>query len=77
MPTRILVVEDEGKLRRVISLHLESAGFEVDHAPDAEQALPRAAAADVIQAGDAASVLQLVNCFKLEFNFFPNFTSSS
>ena len=48
MPTRILVVEDEGKLRRVISLHLESAGFEVDHAPDAEQALPRAAAADVI-----------------------------
>jgi DNA-binding NtrC family response regulator len=48
MPTRILVVEDEGKLRRVISLHLESAGFEVDHASDAEQALPRAAAADVI-----------------------------
>jgi DNA-binding NtrC family response regulator len=35
-------------LRRVISLHLESAGFEVDHASDAEQALPRAAAADVI-----------------------------
>jgi DNA-binding NtrC family response regulator len=48
MPIRILVVEDEAKLRRVISLHLESAGYEVDHAPDAEQALPRAAVADII-----------------------------
>ncbi len=48
MPTRILIVEDEEKLRRVISLHLEAAGFEVDHARDAEQALPRAAPADVI-----------------------------
>jgi DNA-binding NtrC family response regulator len=48
MPNRILVVEDEAKLRRVVSLHLESAGFEVDQAPDAEQALPRAAAANVI-----------------------------
>jgi DNA-binding NtrC family response regulator len=48
MPTRILIVEDEAKLRRVIGLHLESAGFEVDPAADAEQALPRAATADVI-----------------------------
>jgi DNA-binding NtrC family response regulator len=48
MPNRILVVEDEGKLRRVVSLHLESAGFEVDQSPDAEQAVPRAAAADII-----------------------------
>lgn len=48
MSNRILVVEDEGKLRRVVSLHLESAGFEVDQAADAEQALPRAAAAHII-----------------------------
>ncbi len=30
--SRILIVEDEEKLRRVIQLHLESAGFEVDTA---------------------------------------------
>jgi DNA-binding NtrC family response regulator len=48
MPTRILVVEDEAKLRRVIGLHLESAGFEVDPASDGEQALPRAGIADLI-----------------------------
>ena len=41
-------MEDEAKLRRVIALHLESAGFEVDHAPDAEQALPRVVVADLI-----------------------------
>jgi DNA-binding NtrC family response regulator len=48
MPSRILIVEDEDKLRRVIQLHLEAAGYEVDHAPTAEQALPRAAVADVV-----------------------------
>jgi DNA-binding NtrC family response regulator len=48
MTKRIFIVEDEGKLRRVVQLHLESAGFEVDHAPDAEQALPRAGVADLI-----------------------------
>ena len=48
MPSRILIVEDEDKLRRVVQLHLESAGFEVDHAPTAEQALPRAAVADLV-----------------------------
>src|ERR1700755_2963125 len=48
MPTRILIVEDEDKLRRVITLHLESAGFEVDHAATAEQALPRTSVADLI-----------------------------
>lgn len=45
---RILVVEDEDKLRRVIQLHLESAGFEVDGASTAEQALPLATVADVV-----------------------------
>jgi DNA-binding NtrC family response regulator len=48
MPSRILIVEDEDKLRRVIQLHLEAAGYEVDHAPTAEQALPRAAVADLV-----------------------------
>ena len=45
---RILVVEDEDKLRRVVQLHLESAGFEVDGAPTAEQALPLASFANLI-----------------------------
>ncbi|MBV9303364.1 MAG: sigma-54-dependent Fis family transcriptional regulator [Acidobacteriaceae bacterium] len=45
---RILVVEDEDKLRRVIDLHLESAGFEADGAASAEQAMPRAGLADLI-----------------------------
>ena len=45
---RILVVEDEDKLRRVLQLHLESAGFEVDGAPSAEQALPLATLANLI-----------------------------
>jgi DNA-binding NtrC family response regulator len=45
---RILVVEDEDKLRRVIRLHLESAGFDVDDAPSAEQAMPLALLADLI-----------------------------
>ncbi len=45
---RILIVEDEDKLRRVIQLQLESAGFEVDGAATAEQALPLAAAANLV-----------------------------
>jgi two-component system response regulator AtoC len=45
---RILIVEDEDKLRRVIQLHLESAGFEVDQATSAEQALPRVGMADLV-----------------------------
>ena len=36
---RILVVEDEDKLRRVVELQLQSAGFEVDQAASAEDAL--------------------------------------
>jgi DNA-binding NtrC family response regulator len=45
---RILVVEDEEKLRRVVQLHLESLGFEVDGAASAEQALPLVATADLV-----------------------------
>src|SRR5437588_655669 len=45
---RVLVVEDEEKLRRVIQLKLESAGFDVDGAATAEQGLPLATVAQVI-----------------------------
>jgi DNA-binding NtrC family response regulator len=48
MSGRILVVEDEAKLRRVIQIELESAGFEVDGASSAEEATPLAAVANVI-----------------------------
>ena len=39
MKKRILVVEDEEKLRRVIELQLTSAGFDVDKAATAEEGL--------------------------------------
>ena len=42
MSARILVVEDEDRLRRVVELELRSAGFEVDTAATAELALPNA-----------------------------------
>jgi DNA-binding NtrC family response regulator len=45
---RILVVEDEDKLRRIVQLELESAGYEVDGAPTAEQGLPLAPLANVV-----------------------------
>ena len=45
---RILVVEDEDKLRRVVQLELESQGYEVDGATSAEQGLPLATVADLI-----------------------------
>ena len=45
---RVLIVEDEDKLRRVIQLHLSSAGFEVDTAASAEEGLGMADHADVI-----------------------------
>src|SRR5206468_3731275 len=45
---RILVVEDEEKLRRVVELQLRGAGFEVDTAGTAEDALRRTDSADLI-----------------------------
>ena len=39
MKKRILVVEDEEKLRRVIELQLTSAGFDVERPRTAEEAL--------------------------------------
>jgi DNA-binding NtrC family response regulator len=46
--SRILIVEDEDKLRRVIQLHLETAGFEVMTAGNVEQAMPQASSANLV-----------------------------
>ena len=48
MRKRILVVEDEDKLRRIVELQLLDAGFEVDKAAKAEEALPMIDRADLI-----------------------------
>jgi DNA-binding NtrC family response regulator len=48
MKLRVLVVEDEEKLRRVIQLQLQSAGFEVDQSGTAEDALRYADRADLV-----------------------------
>ncbi len=48
MKRKILVVEDEAKLRRVIELQLASSGFEVDLAATAEEGIRLAERADLI-----------------------------
>src|SRR5581483_3267486 len=48
MKATILVVEDEEKLRRVMELQLKTAGYEVEQAGTAEQALQLAGHADLI-----------------------------
>ena len=48
MKKRILVVEDEDKLRRIVELQLLDAGYEVDKAAKAEEALPLIDRADLI-----------------------------
>src|SRR5687767_11265612 len=48
MKKRILVVDDEEKLRRVIELHLASAGFDVEKAGSAEDALKWVDRADLV-----------------------------
>ncbi|MEK7406153.1 MAG: sigma-54 dependent transcriptional regulator [Acidobacteriota bacterium] len=48
MKHRILIVEDEDKLRRVLELQLRSAGYEVDQAASAEDGLKLADRADLI-----------------------------
>jgi DNA-binding NtrC family response regulator len=45
---RILIVEDEDRLRRVIELQLRSSGYEVDLAATAELALPMAERAHLV-----------------------------
>lgn len=48
MAKRILLVEDEEKLRRALELHLRSLGFEVTVAPTAEEALSAIDRSDLI-----------------------------
>jgi DNA-binding NtrC family response regulator len=48
MKSRILIVEDEEKLRRVIELQLRSADFEVEQAATAEDGLKLADRADLV-----------------------------
>ncbi|HSW50146.1 MAG TPA: response regulator, partial [Bryobacteraceae bacterium] len=48
MKHRILIVEDEEKLRRVVELQLLAAGYEVDKAGSAEEALRLADRAGLI-----------------------------
>src|SRR5712692_3675220 len=48
MKARILVVDDAEKLRRVIELQLATAGFEVDKAGSAEEALKMVERADLV-----------------------------
>ena len=48
MKKRILVVEDEDKLRRIVELQLLDAGYDVDKASKAEEALPLIDRADLI-----------------------------
>ena len=48
MKKRVLVVEDEEKLRRVIELQLTSAGFEVDKAATAEEGMKVVDRADLV-----------------------------
>jgi len=62
MKQRILIVEDEDKLRRVIELQLVSDGFEVDKAATAEEALKIVDRADLV-----LSDLKLPNMDGLQF----------
>ena len=48
MKKRVLVVEDEDKLRRILELQLVDSGFEVEKASTAEEALPLIDRADLI-----------------------------
>ena len=48
MSSRILIVEDEDRLRRVIELQLRSAGYEIEMAATAELAMTAAERADMI-----------------------------
>jgi DNA-binding NtrC family response regulator len=48
MKKRILVVEDEEKLRRVLELHLLASGFDVDPCGSAESAMQAAERADLV-----------------------------
>jgi len=48
MSKRILLIEDEDRLRRVVELQLRSSGYEVEQVSSAEDALTRSEGADLI-----------------------------
>ncbi len=48
MSRRVLVIEDEEKLRRVVQLQLQSSGYEVEQAATAEEGLLLAERADLV-----------------------------
>lgn len=48
MKARILIIEDEERLRRVIEVQLRAAGYDVDQAPTAELGMPMADRANLI-----------------------------
>ena len=72
MKKRILIVEDEEKLRRVLELQLMSAGFDVSKAASAEEGLKLVDRADMvltdppwtfrpdISPGEAATAIQIL-----------------
>lgn len=62
MSRRILVIEDEEKLRRVVELHLQSSGFDVELAATAEEAMSAFERADLV-----LSDLRLPGISGLEF----------
>lgn len=74
MKKRILVVEDEEKLRRVIELHLVSCGYEVEKAGSAEQALKLADRADLVLTDlrlPGIDGLELLACLRRQNTFTP------
>ncbi|MCU0588858.1 MAG: response regulator [Syntrophobacteraceae bacterium] len=68
MPGKILIVDDEGGVRRILSLSLEAAGYEVFSASDAfeglkevERVLPEVVLADIRMPGmDGIELLQRI-----------------
>jgi len=69
MKQRILVVEDEEKLRRVIELQLQSAGFAVDQARTAEEGLKLADHAGLVLTDlrlPGMDGLELINRIRLQ-----------
>ena len=53
---RVLVIDDESEVRRIIRLALEKQGYDVVEAPDGEKAI------DVIRAGDNPLLTDVIIC---------------
>jgi len=74
MKATVLVVEDEEKLRRVVELQLKTAGFEVEQAGSAEEAMKLADRADVILTDlrlPGSSGLELLTNLRLQDSHTP------